>query len=540
MFTGKWSATKNIKYKLMKKVQRLCNIALIGLSTAVIATSCNKVDQFGSTNVNPNGATQPITGALLTTVESQIGHINSIDNFFNFGALYSQYTSQTQYGDKGRYGIPQVEYSMTAYNESGTGATIGLYSGPMADCQTIINKNTDPSTIAFAGQSGSNVNQIAIAKILKSYIIWTITDRWGDVPYSEALTANITNNVTPKYDAQKDIYLKMFADLKSAVSSFDVNGAAIKGDIIFGGDIDKWKKTANSLRMLMALRLSKVYPNAGDVAATEFASADASGGITDNADNFQLTYAGGNLKNPYFAMYDGRSDYGECKTFYDILAGLSDTRQSVFGTSSTAFPYGMTDDAARAYGTANPGYSRNLAAPFRAANSTIVIVPAAVVLLARAEAIERGWITGNGRTNYETAITQSFAQWGLTVPAGYLNSSTVDYDLGSGVTTPVGQNAANTIPATSKAATATKIDRIALQRYIALYPDGGQSWAEWKRTGVPQLQPTTESLGKQIPRRYVYPVNERAYNPNSVNDAVAKMPYPGGDTQDNRVWWDKQ
>src|SRR5205085_11982552 len=183
---------------------------------------------------------------------------------------------------------------------------------------------------AFAGQSGSNVNQIAIANILKSYIIWTVTDRWGDVPYSEALTANITNNVTPKYDAQKDIYLKMFADLKSAANSLDANGAAIKGDIIFGGDVAKWKKTANSLRMLMALRLSKIYPNAGDVAATEFANADASGGITDNADNFQLTYAGGNLKNPYFAMYDGRSDFGECKTFYDILAGLGDTRQSAF------------------------------------------------------------------------------------------------------------------------------------------------------------------------------------------------------------------
>lgn len=524
----------------MKKIQRLYSIALLGLSAVVITTGCNKLDQFGNTNVNPNGATQPITGALLTTVESQIGHINAIDNFFNFGALYCQYSTQTQYGDKGRYGIPQVEYSMTSYNESGTGATIGLYSGPMADCQTIINKNTDPATAGFAAQSGSNVNQIAIAKILKSYVIWTITDRWGDVPYSDALTANVTNNVTPKYDAQKDIYTKMFADLRSAVTSLDANGATLKGDIIFNGDIAKWKKTANSLRMLMALRLSKVYPNAGDVAATEFASANTSGGILTNADNFQITYAGGNLKNPYFALYDGRSDFGESKTFYDILAGLGDTRQSAYGSSSTPFPYGMADDAARAFGTANPGYSKNLAPAFRTESSTLVIIPASVVLLARAEAIERGWITGDARANYEAGITASFGQWGLTVPAGYLTSSTVDYNTGTGVTTSVGQNPANTIPASSKAVTASKIDRIALQRYIALYPDGGQSWAEWKRTGIPQLQPTAEALGKPIPRRYVYPVNERAYNPNSVKDAEAKMPYGGGDTQDNRVWWDKQ
>src|SRR5205809_1643000 len=113
------------KTQFMKRM-KISNMVLLGLSAALITTSCNKVDDFGVTNVNPNGATQPITAALLTTVESQIGHINAIDNFFNFGALYSQYSTQTQYGDKGRYGIPQVEYSMTAYNESGTGATIGL------------------------------------------------------------------------------------------------------------------------------------------------------------------------------------------------------------------------------------------------------------------------------------------------------------------------------------------------------------------------------------------------------------------------------
>lgn len=523
----------------MKKIQRVSNIVLAGLSVALVTASCNKIDQFGNQNVNPNGASQPITGALLTTVEAQIGHINAIDNFFNFGALYCQYTAQTQYADKSRYGIPQVEYSMTAYNQSGTGATIGLYSGPMMDCQVIINKNTDPATMGFASQSGSNTNQIAIAKILKSYIMWTITDRWGDVPYSQALTANVTNNVTPVYDKQKDIYLKMFADLKSAANSLDPNGAPIKGDIIFAGNVDKWKKTANSLRMLMALRLSKVYPAAGDVAATEFADADASGGIINNADNFRLVYAGGNLKNPYFAMYDGRSDYGETKTFTDILAGLNDTRQSAFGSSSIGFPYGLTDDDSRAFGTANPGYSKNLAAAFRTETAPVVMIPASVVLLARAEAIERGWITGNAQTNYEAGITASFAQWGVALPAGYLNSGTVDYNSGTGVTGSVGQNSYNSIPATSKAATANKLDRIALQLYIAYYPDGGQGWSEWRRTGVPQLQPTTYALGKQIPRRYVYPVNERAYNPNSVQAAAASMPYGGDDTQDNRVWWDK-
>jgi hypothetical protein len=523
----------------MKQVKRVSNIILIGLAAVALNTGCNKIDDFGTTNVNPNGATQPITAALITTVESQIGHINAIDNFFNYGAAYVQYTAFTQYGDKGRYGIPQVEYSMTSYNESGTAATIGLYSGPMMDCQTIINKNTDPATIAFAAQSGSNINQIAIAKILKSYVIWTITDRWGDVAYSDALTANVTNNVTPKYDTQKDIYIKMLADLKSAVTTMDMAGVKVNGDIIFNGDMSKWKKTANSLRMLMALRLSKIYPNAGDVAANEFADADASGGIVTNADNFSIAYFGGNLKNPYYALYDGRSDFGECKTFTDILTGLGDTRQSAYGSSTLGFPYGLADNDARAFGTANPTYAKNLAASFRTATAPLVIIPASVVLLARAEAVERGWISGNARTNYEAAIGMSFAQWGVTMPAGYVTSGSVDYDLGVGVTASVGQNTYNTIPATSKAATVSKLDRIALQRYIALYPDGGQAWSEWRRTGVPQLQPTTAALGKLIPRRYVYPVNERAYNPNSVKDAETKMPYGGGDTQDSRVWWDK-
>ena len=146
------------------------------------------------------------------------------------------------------------------------------YAGDLYDLQNIIIKNTDDDTKPQQLLNGANENQIAIARILKAYIYWKITDRWGDIPYTDALKGD--PNVT--FDTQETIYKALITEMTEAVAQFTAGGAAIKGDIIYGGDIAKWKKFANSCRMLMALRLSKVYPGAAEYAATEFKAALAS------------------------------------------------------------------------------------------------------------------------------------------------------------------------------------------------------------------------------------------------------------------------
>ncbi|RYY49686.1 MAG: SusD/RagB family nutrient-binding outer membrane lipoprotein [Chitinophagaceae bacterium] len=495
-------------------------------SFLLLNTGCNKLEDFGDTNQNPLGSATPVTGALLTNVESQLGGIAQSVR----PALFVQYASETQYTDASLYSEPNIDLA-------------GSYSGPLYDLQSIINKNTDPATRIIAFSSGSNENQIAIAKILKTYIISTVTDRVGDVPYSEALKG--TGNLFPKYDEQEKIYDTMFKDLRIAVESFD-NGAPIKGDILYGGNTGKWKKAANTLRMTLALRLSKKYPAAGGRAATEFSDAanHPAGFITSNDDNMTVNYPGGTaFRHPWYDLYNGRSDYALSKTLGDILANTSDQRRTAYGSGGATFPYGLT----RADATTLPtNYAKVLADDKRKENSPVVVLSAAVSLLNLAEGIERGWVpaTTAGFTSkqaYDAAITASYAQWGVAGASTYLNNAAVNFETGTGGGTGVGVNAFGSIPASSNALTANKLERIALQKYLALFPDGTQAWSEWRRTGVPGLKPTTfatnSAAGKQIPTRYVYAPNEFSLNPAKVAEAVARLPL--GDVMNEKVWWNR-
>jgi Starch-binding associating with outer membrane len=509
----------------MKNISIKTTVGAAFFALLILGAGCAKIDQFGNTNQNPNGITTPIPSALLTNVQSQLGGFaNGVRTI-----TYCQYTSENQYTDVSLYALPQLEMG-------------GIYSASLNDLQVIINYNADPKTAGAASAYGSNANQIGIAKILKSYIYQVVTDRWGDIPYSEALLG--AGNITPKFDKQEDVYFGMMKELKEAVAGFD-GGAAILGDIMYGGDITKWKKLGNSLRVLMAMRLTKKYPNAGDKAALQFAEAYGTGTniINSNADNFVLKFPGGAFKNTWYLTYESRDDYAESKTMGDVLAGLGDTRQSVFGTNNITFPYGLTRDLAVQFANSvGNGQSRVLLASKRTESSPVTIVNASSVLLAKAEGIERGWISGttaDAQAAYEAGITASFGEWGVALPAGYLSGS-ANYTSGVGVTTNIGAGAApyDNFRAASNnvqdAATTTKLQRIALQRWLAAYPNGNEGWAEYRRTGVPNLKTTRFATGPFVVR-YVYGVNDYSFNNAQTKAAAARL--PNGDKQESKIWW---
>ncbi len=502
-------------------IKKIATFTLITMM--ILGTGCAKIDQFGDTNANPNGITSPVTAALLTNVISGLGGYAA-----NLGTgCYAQYVSENQYTETSLYSLPQFDMS-------------GAYSGSLQDLQTIIAYNSDPATSGIAAVNGSNANQIAIARILKSFIFWQTTDRWGDIPYSQALLG--ASNLTPKYDMQEDVYFGIIKECKQAVASFD-NGAPIKGDLLYDGNIANWKKFGNSLRMLMAMRLTKRYPAAGGKAAVEFDNAANAGHISTNSENATLVYPGGSYKCPWFSVYETRDDYASSKTLGDVLSGLGDTRSTVFGTNSVMFPYGLPRNLAIAYGNSvGSGQSRVLAVSKRLENSSIVIVSAAQVLLAKAEAKERGWIAGgsvSAEADYNAAITESYSQWGVALPAAYL-SGAASYTAGAGVPGSIGAGAApydNFNVASNNiqdAATTTKLARIALQRWIANFPDGNQGWAEQRRTGVPNLKSSRFSTGAFV-QRYVYATADYSLNNANVIAAAARL--TGGDKQDSKIWW---
>jgi hypothetical protein len=483
---------------MKKAINKILSVVML----IAIVTGCSKFSDFGDTNVNPAATNEPITAALLTNVLSGMaGYATSTRD-----GAYCQYFTETQYTDLSLYALPQI-------------SSTGAYSGALYDLENIVIKNTDPATMGAAAISGAHENQIAIARILQTYIIWTITDRWGDVPYSDALTGD--PNIT--FDRQEDIYKGMIATLKTAVDGFVTTGGAIKGDIIFNGDIAKWRKFANSMRVLMAVRLSNRYPGASEYAATELKAAlqHSAGVIENNSDNFVVNFPGGNFRNSWFATYDGRSDWAESKEMADRLVAISDTRQSVYGSSNVGVPYGLVRLQAEAFTSANPTWARIMAPAYRTETSPVFVMTAGQVYLARAEAADRGWTTENVVTMYNNGITASHTQWGIAGPsAGYL--------AGVELTNPAG--------------TAANLASIALQQYIAFYPDGRNGWANWRRTGFPVLIPTPAATnpGKQIPRRYTYGTSERATSMDAVQVAIDRMTTTGLDSPDYPVWWENK
>lgn len=491
-------------------------------------TGCNKIDDFGNTNIRSDASFIPLTSNLLTSAESGLTAAQQTSTLGGLrGELYAQQMAETQYTDVSLYGSPALDFG-------------GTYVGPLMDLQTIININTDPATKGAVTNLGSNGNQIGVAMILRSFYFWSLTDRWGDIPYTEALQG--AANLFPSYDKQEDIYKYLLRDLKAGIASFD-GGLAVSGDIFYAGNAAKWKKLANSLRMQIALRMSKVYPNAGQLAATEFADAanDVNGAITTNADNLVQVYSGATAltTNTWYNTLNGRTDYAFSKTFSDILDNMADGRKAIYATPGPAFPYGLQRLDAVAFDQATAGTcARPLAV--RNTNTSIVIQPAAYTLLAQAEAVQRGWLTIPGQTAqtlYEAGVAASFAQWGAGSATAYL-AGAANFLTGAGGGSNIGANAYNSIVG-ADAVTTTPLQRIQLQRYIASYADGIQAWSEWRRTGVPNLKPTAYATNnpKEIPRRLMYGSNEYGANPVKVAEAASR--YTGGDVMNARMWWDK-
>jgi hypothetical protein len=470
---------------------------------------CAKFEDFGDTNVDPNQTLVPSTPALLTNT---LGNISTRTVVLSPG-YFAQYFSETQYPTASLYGLPQFNMD-------------GIYAASLYDIQKIIDFNSNPATAATAAGSnfvnGSNANQIATARVLRAYYFWTITDCWGDVPYSEALKYPIT---APKFDKQEDIYKGMIKELTEAVAQFDA-GNGFKGDIVYSGDVAKWKKFANSLRMLMALRLSKRYPGAGEYAAIQFNAAlnSPAGYMASNTDNFKVSYPGGSLPNPWTAQYaGGRKDLGEAEPFVNMLVALGDARQTglKYGSSTIGVPFGrnriyMNGTWLSVFDADN--WSRVLGNAYRADNAAVNVVHASMVYFARAEAKFLGWTSEAATPEqlYNAGIDASFTMWDLTSTqaSAYYNGANVLYASGT-----------------------NQLQKIQLQRYIALYPDGIQGWSEYRRTGVPALVPAIDKLNDgTIPRRFTYGANDYNTNAANVQAAVAAL---GGDTEKSYVWWAK-
>lgn len=488
----------------------------ISVIAIVLIASCKPGD-FGDINISPNSPSTAQTYLLLTNAERNIsGTVSSVT-----ARLFTQQNSEMLYTSESRYNLKVYDYS-------------GLYNNPLADLNFIIKLNSDAATKSLPNviSGGSNANQIATARILKAFIFQSMTDRWGDIPYSEAL--NGLASPLPKFDTQQSVYTALFKELKEAQAQFD-SGTATKGDFINGNSSAKWKKFANQIRLNMALRLSKVDPATGKA---EFNAALADGVLLSNADNSFYPYLAetaneNNMYNNYNVVK--RYDFSISKTMVDNLISNSDPRLPVYAEKTNAgtyvgMPYGLTQAQAGAYsvggfnagGTFVPGSVSSFGTKFRLQNSPVSIFTYAESRFAVAEAYKLGWITGTpddvqAAVAYNAGITASLTQHGVAAAdvTTFLAQPTVVYNP------------------------TTAVKQIITQKWVANYEGYAfEAWADWRRTGFPVLSPSpvAQNVGGQIPRRLGYSTNEPSLNKVNYAAVIARQ---GPDELSTRVWWDK-
>ncbi|MGI4021385.1 MAG: SusD/RagB family nutrient-binding outer membrane lipoprotein [Janthinobacterium lividum] len=459
-------------------------------------TSCKK--DLVEVNQNPNASqnAQPdylLTAATKVTVDTYWGTSNNMDA----SLLFVQHWAKIQYTDPDRY-----IYTNSAFQELWT---VG-YS------RSIVNLN---QIIKLADQQ-NNPNYKGVALVLRSWIFSLLTDAYGDIPYKQA--ANIDQYLTPAYDAQKDVYAALLDDLKAAQTSLNISDKGIAGDIIYSNNIALWKKFANSLRLRIALRIADRDPDKAKQVLAEIQT-EGSGYISANSEIAQLVYLDSPNQNPISNLFDTRDDYRISKTITDKLIALSDPRLPVYASPTqdatpqtyVGIPNGLLVGDASNLGftkTSKPGTY------FRAPHAPAVIMSYAEVLFDRAEAAARGFTAESASTLYNQAVQASLTQYGLTGNAAtaYLSLAAVQYD-------------------------ATNYKKsIGEQKWIALFGQGLEAFAEWRRLDYPQLQPAVAgTLSGKIPVRFIYPGTEQSLNGSNYKAAVS---HQGADVLTTKLWFD--
>lgn len=503
----------------MKKTTSFILVATL----LVMGTGCTKFNE--NLNVNPNLPSKASNAQLLTYAINQIPvYVESTT-----GILYVQQWAEKPYTDASRYLTVNFDF-------------YGIYSNPLMNLKAILD------TKEFNVNDGSKENQLAVARILRAWFYWHTTDRWGDVPYNDALLGR--ENFTPAYTPQKDIYYDLLKELKEAAAQIDEDANPVKGDILFNGNMNLWKRFANSMRLLMALRLTKVDEAKGK---PEFADAAAAELMEDNSESaVYIHLANAANQNYWYYVFNvqGRQWNWASKTIVDYMKALNDPRLPIFadpapnGTGYNGVPYGLDGNAVGLIPSASVSLT---GVHVRTQNAPCYILTYAQVEFALSEGAKINWIAGGdavAEQHYNAGVEASVRQWNRNSYKNY--DDDVDEQIEKVPYSRDDEGDITGLPAYMAKTevaydAADALKKIGYQRWLHLYTNGYEAWAEWRRTGFPELTPAPNNNNTPIPRRQAYPVKEQNINGTHYQDAIKNQPgLNGKDDLTGRVWWDKQ
>ncbi|WP_299534508.1 SusD/RagB family nutrient-binding outer membrane lipoprotein [Ulvibacterium sp.] len=406
----------------------------------------------------------------------------------------------------------------------------------------------------IAAEQGFDLEN-AMMKVWRVYAYHRITDYWGPIPYSNF--GNFENEVA--YDSQQDIYNDFFTSLAEALTVLQANagGTSFLGgnDVVFSGDVDKWIKFANTLRLRLAMRVKYVDP----ALSQSNAEAAIAGGVMTSNDDNALIQTDLNFTNSYTTI----TQWGEFRMSGDmesVLKGYQDPRVATYyapaatpdATDDPAgvdFPYeGMRNGQTAESKATTPfnDLASNMAGPYTLGGDpgpAWIVMAASEAYFLRAEAALEGWAAGGSAEDlYNQGITQSHLQH------GYDGTNLSGDDYVTSTLTPAaidGSNpAVSTVPVAYNAAGSAEeqLEQIITQKWIALWPDSEEAYAERRRTGYPILYDRLNTLNPNIavdelPRRMTYVATEIADNTAEVNAAIDNL-LGGPDLGTTKLWWD--
>jgi len=479
---------------------------VIALTAAMFSmNSCTK--DFEEINSNPNNPTLVKAQYLLTSgLESSIdrywGHRDRFERInIDAAELYMQHLTRNIYSNEG----DDYTVSVAVTNNNWK----GFYNDAQVNFQRII-------SISSPDGATPNANYVGVAMVMRTWVFSLLTDMYGPIPYSEAIQGTSATPIyTPKYDSQEAIYTAMLADLKTANSLLTVGGPAVAGDIVYNGDVLKWKKFANSLRLRLANRQAKKKPAESKAVFAEILGNSTTYPIfTTNADNAQLNCSAvlpSNNEWNQIIIQGGRTDWNLSKTLVDQMNAMGDSRITVYGNPNKdgiyqGHPNGLPDAIATTFLSS----SSTIGNYFTKATAPEVIMTFAELNFILAEAAIDGDITADSDAYFKSAINASFTQYGLTPPAAFL----------------------------TKLGTATK-EKIMEQKWVALFGQGIEAWTEWRRTGLPKFPaPDARAVLNNdgvLPTRFTYSTNEYSLNKTSVEGGVTLL--GGKDDMKTKLWW---
>ncbi len=502
------------------------------VSLSLLSSCDNGFDEINTNKVDPTSLAPSLVlnKAIISTTY--------LDGFSTLGMLC--------------YNFGIVQQIITPYGSSLSGGNYNqLNNGNSAVVWTNFYRNVVKQIVSVVDQTKEDpmqVNTYNSARIWKAYVFMILTDTYGDIPYFEAGQGYISEVISPKYDAQKDIYANILKELEEASAALKASEVPVTTDILYGGAVAKWKKLGYSLMLRAAMRLSKVD---SAMAATYVKKAVAGGVFESNADNSIIRHTA--IYNNYIANHLAareKTNFYLAAPFVNFLKTNKDPRLPVFAVRYVGAKGGTEQVNSRA--TSDPavqigmpmGYNdvsitstlaaNNVASlwDYTQVNLTTVLkldapefhVTYAQTQLLLAEAAVRGWVSGEAATYYSQGVRANLEQMAL-------------YDAKAAIS----EEAIVAYLTSQKFDTSKALEQINTQYWVATFLDGTESFANFRRSGFPKLAknpyPGSELQTEDFIRRMPYPDSEIVVNLQNLNDAISRQ---GPNTLETRVWWDKK